>query len=412
MNQIKTTIATLLIGLCLFSCHTTPKNSAQVSNGQNPPVAQPAGPIHLVLPDLIQNKKPVFLSQLAESVEYVPLETTTKFMIGDKGVHVKPCGDYLFVAEHGKPIGVFNRSGKFLRTIGNIGKGPGEYNFDFTFWPEEKSQQIYLWNADTGTIMVFSFEGSFIKDIKPEIKPMAFAPLGNGKFLTWTFMQKEQEGKYYRMVVHDDSGTTIQRLFEPKIKYDFSKGVSIMTPLLTPTFDGFLFNSWKTDTIFKGKSDNTFHPAITWEMGKLNLPDDILQDYARFQREGANYLVDFNAFESKTQWLCRYEYKNRHEMAVYQKSQQDFFVVANPDTAQNGVCNDIDGGPSFFPSWDNENGEVFVKLIHAIDLIDYPKSSVPGNPPVKNPAAEASFRSMVAGLTENSNPVVMLVKMH
>jgi hypothetical protein len=75
-----------------------------------------------------------------------------------------------------------------------------------------------------------------------------------------------------------------------------------------------------------------------------------------------------------------------------------------------GVYNDIDGGPSFFPGWDNEKGHSFVRLFNAIDLIDYQKESSKSIL-VKDTVAARKFRSMAAALNENSNPVVMLVEL-
>lgn len=188
-------------------------------------------------------------------------------------------------------------------------------------------------------------------------------------------------------------------------------GIMIMSPLLTPAPDGFLYNSWEQDTIFKARADGSFKPAFTWTIGKYKIPFSGIREYARYLREKENYIMDLNGFEGPSEWFIRYEYKNRREMAVYEKGTGDFFVVANPDTAQRGVFNDMDGGPSFFPGWDNEKGRSFVRLINAIDLIGYQKESAGTKSSVKDPAAAKRFRDMVAGLNENSNPVVMLVEL-
>jgi hypothetical protein len=184
-----------------------------------------------------------------------------------------------------------------------------------------------------------------------------------------------------------------------------------MSPLLTPAPEGFLYNSWENDTIFRAKAEGTFEPAISWLMGNLRMPSDIKKDYNQFFREKDNYVIDFNAFESPSKWFIRYDYKGRNEMAWYDKRSAEFFVVANPDTAQRGVYNDVDGGPSFFPSWDNESGHSFVRLINAIDLTDYQKDKSGNTPEPKDAEAAKRFLAMVAGLNENSNPVVMLVEL-
>jgi hypothetical protein len=393
--------------MLVVSCDSKPRASRMSAASQD--TIRTVVP-NLDLPDLVGKKREVFLSQFADSIAYIPLETTPEFMIGEKNVHVKPCGEFIFVSEHGKPVGAFDRSGKFIRRIGSIGKGPGEYNFDFIFWPEASLKQIYVWNADKGSIMAFSFEGQFLKEIVPEISPMAFAPLGNGRFLTWTFMQKEKEGKYYRIIFHDEQGSTSSRVYQPQIKYDFSRGIAIMEPLITPAPEGFLFNSWDGDTIYRAKQDGSFEPAFTWRPGKLKMPFDALKEYERYQREKGSFVLDFNAIEGPDNWFIRYDYRLRSEMAIYEKRTGEFYVVSNPDTAQRGVYNDIDGGPSFFPGWDNENGQSFVRLIHAIDLVSMPKEISGSQIRIKDMEAAKRYRAMLARLNENSNPVVMLIE--
>jgi len=96
---------------------------------------------HIDMETAIGKSKELHLSALAKSIKYVPLETTTKYMIGENSVKIKPCAEYIFVSEHGKTIGVFDLAGNFIRTIGSIGKGPEEYNFDYNFWPDETTRR-------------------------------------------------------------------------------------------------------------------------------------------------------------------------------------------------------------------------------------------------------------------------------
>ena len=206
MNRFFLSRLMFVIPLLMISCGSPKsKQPSDISSQDSLRMEQAVLPF-LDLADLISKKRDVLLSELAVRITYIPLETPRSFMIGEKNVHVKPCGEYIFVSEHGKPVGAFDRTGKFIRKIGNIGKGPGEYNFDFIFWPDEASRQVYIWNADKGTIMAYSFEGAFLKDIKPEFRLGNFVPVGNGLFLSWTFMQADFEGKFYRMVFHDSIG--------------------------------------------------------------------------------------------------------------------------------------------------------------------------------------------------------------
>jgi hypothetical protein len=363
----------------------------------------------LDIQQVIKKPKNILLSDIAKSVTYIPLETTPKFLIGDKSVRVKPCGDYIFVSEHGKPVGVFSRTGKFIRTIGRIGNGPGEYNFDFLFWPDSTTREIYVWNAVQSSLMAFSFDGKYQGDIKPGPKPGAFAPLGHNLFATWTFRQEEYQGRYFRLFTHDRTGRIIDRFYEPKRELNIRMG--IMMPEFTPTMGGYLYNTWEDEFISRITISGKFVKALVWDLGKLKMPSAGMEDFQRYKREKANYVLDVSASESETAWYIKFYYKDQLRMAVHDKITGGEFMVANPDTAQKGVFNDIDDGPSFWPYWDNEGGRNFVKLIDAVDILENVKKTRPGGVAAKFPQKSAAWKKLVAGLSENSNPVVMVVEM-
>lgn len=366
---------------------------------------------HLDMPAEIKKTKAVFLSDLARSIQYVPLETTPKYMIGEKTAVVRPCAEYIFIAEHGKPIGVFDLKGKFVRTIGLIGRGPAEYNFDYTFWPDATTRKVYVANTNVKGISSYSFEGDHTGDIIPEVHSMSFVPLGNGTFLSWTFRQQEFEGQFFRLFFHDDQGRILKRVFEPEKVYDFSSTYnSILSPLLTYAPDGVLYNSWEDDQICKAKADFTFEPVLTWDPGHLKMPKGPKMDYQQFQREMVKYLIDQNAWESRQNWLIQYHYKSQLQLAVLEKDSGEFYLVSNPDHDQEGVVNNLDGGPSFWPSWYSDQGMRFFRLVQAVELINGDLKQ-PRDLQIRDPLASDAFRSMVATLNENSNPVVMIVEM-
>ena len=363
------------------------------------------------IPSVFKSGKPVYLSDIASSVRYVALETTNKYLIGEKAVQIIPCGGLIFVLQHQKPVGVFDSDGKFLRTIGRIGRGPGEFNFDYTGWPDETTKCLYIWNADAGTIMAFSWDGKHMVDIKPAIKPGTFVPLGNNRFVTWTFMQEHDDTGFYRIVIHDVAGKTLKKIYEPKKKYDFSRGIAIMTPLFTPAEGGFLYNTWENDTILRFLADGSCQPALAWNPGKLKMPSDFMTaDYNRYMREKDNYMLDFNALESSTRWFASFYYKGRKELLMLDKKSGMNLHVANQDTATKGLFNDIDGGPSFWPNQRSAGANTFFTVIQAIDLIS-PDAKKPSGLPVKDPVQAKKLRELVARLTENSNPVLMLVEL-
>ena len=367
---------------------------------------------HFDFEEVVDQTKDVFLSDFVESIDYVALETTAEYLIGEKGLSIKPCGEYIFVDQDHMPIGVFDRAGRFVRTIGQVGKGPGEFNFDYLFHPDRHNQTVCIWNANRSSIMVFDWLGDLVREISPEYRMGAFAPLGHGMYLNWSFGQSETaDGQFFRVFFHDSTGANIRQVFEPKIELTGRRMFSIIMPHLSPTIGGFLFNSWEQDTIFFADHTGTFEPALTWNLGKYKMPFDPINDYDRYKREKHRYIKDIHACESRENWYLKYYYPIDLKMGVFNKLSGDFYSVANPDTLQKGVFNDIDGGPSFWPFWDNEGGHTFVRVIPSIDFLQYEASQSNHQGPYTNNTARQKYLSMLSRLKEDSNPVVMLVNL-
>ncbi len=93
-------------------------------SGQNSPV------ITIDIPGSIRNKGEVKLSEIAKDIEFIQLETTKDCLINDEQSECYIASKYILVVSR-KPVGVmlFDRKGKFIRRIGQVGKGPNEYAF-------------------------------------------------------------------------------------------------------------------------------------------------------------------------------------------------------------------------------------------------------------------------------------------
>ncbi len=90
--------------------------------------AQDPGLITIDIPTSIRNKGEVKLSEIASDIEFIQLETTKDCLINSEQSDCFISGQYILVVSR-KPAGamVFDRNGKFLRRIGQVGKGPNEY---------------------------------------------------------------------------------------------------------------------------------------------------------------------------------------------------------------------------------------------------------------------------------------------
>lgn len=110
-------------------------------------------------PDMISNKG-TKLSSFMEVKNIIPLENSDSCLLGETEKVIKRDG-IIYVKSKGKPLTLFDKSGKFLNTVGKIGAGPEEYTQYTDFDIDGESVYIMTMNK----IQVYSRSGKWIKSI-------------------------------------------------------------------------------------------------------------------------------------------------------------------------------------------------------------------------------------------------------
>lgn len=88
------------------------------------------------------------LSYFIEDLDIVKLDNKDEALVRNSSVTVSD--NYILIhCSQNIPFKLFDRKGKFLRNIGSVGNGPGEYTQVGPFQLDEKHDRIYLmpWNA-------------------------------------------------------------------------------------------------------------------------------------------------------------------------------------------------------------------------------------------------------------------------
>jgi len=107
----------------------------------------------------------ILLSSLVENCNLVQLESNEDTYVNPWFTTVTE--KFIGVRSHGgRPYMLFDRSGKFLCTVGSIGNGPGEYSIAlYDDIIDEKNGLIYLASFNDNKILVYNTSGIFIKNI-------------------------------------------------------------------------------------------------------------------------------------------------------------------------------------------------------------------------------------------------------
>ena len=173
--------------------------------------------------DLDREKEPsISLSSLFKNIRTIILESDKECMIGQ--ISDFQCSDeYIFILDSrkAKSLFVFDIVGKFIKKIGGIGRGPGEYVEVNAFTLDTENHMIYL-RVQRNIIYKYKFDGTFIHSF------MIQEPKGNAGFIQFykgrlysTFLGwKTSEDDYLLLEIDPNNGKTLSR----SLSIQYNKG--------------------------------------------------------------------------------------------------------------------------------------------------------------------------------------------
>lgn len=167
----------LMIVLILFCCKNSNKNHLLDNDISIEDVYK------MNVNDLDQ-RSTMSIDSLLNSVSYVALETNENSIIGHID-EIVVSNEYIFVLDifQTESIFIFNRTGKFIRKIHKIGKGPGEYNQPADISIRETNQEILLLNEYPQKIIRYNFQGKFLGEVALPIRFSSLSTMKNGDII-------------------------------------------------------------------------------------------------------------------------------------------------------------------------------------------------------------------------------------
>ena len=122
-------------------------------------------PYQIDLEKSINNIKLIPLSIIGKELQYIPLETNQDSLI--RIDEIAFCDSFIFISDSRKLLQFF-RNGRFVRQIGSIGRGPGEYEVIWDICIDRSKEFIYI-IAGKGNVVAFDFNGHHIRSfMQPE----------------------------------------------------------------------------------------------------------------------------------------------------------------------------------------------------------------------------------------------------
>ena len=143
----------LIISLIYYLCASCSQSMEDDSNGK---------PIRMSIFSVdVQMDKPEKISAISESVEIIQLQTLEDNILG-RVTKIAVTDNFIFVASFKEGLFQFDKKGQFIRQIGSVGKGPGEYKSVPSMLVDSDKELIYV--ASSPKIISYDFEGNLINE--------------------------------------------------------------------------------------------------------------------------------------------------------------------------------------------------------------------------------------------------------
>lgn len=400
----------ILLALLTLGCHSKNDQKDRPANIQSENIF-----FTINIPDLWKKQSEVYLSEIADSIEYITLETSQKSLVGFIS-DVKFTKDFIFIEQSKGPLAQFDISGTFIRNIGHLGRGPEEYIMIREFSIDELHRRIYIQSNSNRIIQVYSFDGEYLKTIRFQ---------EDFGYIVWSrdslLMCFSEPDRGVEKTVFDErnsKGDIIQSVknnffWQNDSKYSFTTGFNLRNVYYRLN-NGLHFKGWYNDTVYTFNKDNKIIPKYLLDLGNTKLPDALRPEvtqkpvtsnefYWASVKESQRFAFILYSTYSTTNGRM-----DNYGLICYDKLKMDGTTLISKKGKMEFV-NDLDGGPDFNPEFINDS--VAFCFISAFRMKKYLETDDSQNTSSKKQEQKRMLKIKFKGLNESDNSIIMTIKL-
>jgi hypothetical protein len=381
-------------------------------------------------PTILENKREIQISEIATSIEYILLESKGKSVLG----RIRDAAftkDYIFISAFGTPLlAQFDQKGNFIRFIGKIGRGPEEYDLLRQFSIDEKSELVYIQPNWTRNILVYSFDGKYVKTIKLNRDERSIVWDRDSIFMCYSEPSIGNEKYVFKETSHN--GDTLQTVTNYCLWKDpppFGRMMSYPGQRFFYRTDNRLhFKGMYNDTVYTYNDDYKIIPKLSVNLGKFKLPEEMIFERGLVRRiptdyywvavnESSSYVfLYYSAYDTEGNQGPGNEILKAGHM-IYEKKSGSGTALKNNEgkmilfniIGKWGFKNDIDGGPELIPEYTNDS--TAFHFISSLSIKKYLASDEFKNSTPKDQNKKKNLMDQMSGLKESDNDILMVVRL-
>jgi hypothetical protein len=348
------------------------------------------------------------LSQYASSIDYIVLQSDSNCYL-DRVEYpqrkIQFHDSTLFIADKSH-LFLFKYDGAFIRKIGEMGKGPGQYGDIRSFTILPKVHQVIIFSASMRSLFFYDFYGKFLKKSVVDYQPTEVLTLGDD-LITLNPRGFRQFANYYTFTHLEDNGKVVDRFLFHQNEKDLDKQGSEIG--LDPIGLNYYSNRdslyyWESiyDTIWQLSPSGEVMPKYFIDYGSMKLPNKyITRKYALLDNEIELYVRLSNFIATQKLFFFNLDNTTHLTRILYDLSNGSCLKIKYDDPTSRfpifGLYNDLDGGMSYWPIGRVNENTTF-SMIYGYEL----KNKIHEN-------TSKSLREIASNSTQLDNPIIMLV---
>ena len=365
----------------------------------------------------LENPIDVNLSQFVKSIDYIQLEETDQTMLFLPLIEVTD--DFIIARNSGPsamgPILLFDRkTGKFIRTVGKSGRGPGEFQMGNNPIYNIFDKTLYGLSYSHNEIVEFDTDGNFLGNIKlpimidEKVDPKIGTPgINLNQYLKGDLfiasIQNFTGWDKRRLIIF--SRDSIIKIFPNYLFWKRSNWQSLNSIGMNSNFfrwnDLLSFKEEFNDTVFQ-ITENLLIPRFVFKTEGLNPLPDLMEQRIDLEILAKYYFIK-DITENNDYLFFQIQYERNMYTCFFNKKNKSTTMCKLHEGNKSAFIDDINGFIPIRPQKITQNNEMISKL-EADDITMWVKAN-----PEK---AKALGKNMewVNSISPVNNPVIVIAK--
>lgn len=347
-----------------------------------------------------QPEQSLQLSQFGKSIQYIPLETDTQYLLQNIS-KVLLYNQYIFVTDNQKVL-QFTQSGSFVRPIGRIGKGPGEYHGPIRFSLDSLNQEIIISSVSQEKVSVYDLNsGQYKSTFDLPLFVSDLAPIPNKGIAYFTRETNQVLGQYTMNEIYlvCPDGNMMDSVANPRRNNIQNFAAGYVNQFAHHGHLYYLYNY--RDTLYQ--INNAFERR---PYARFRFANQLNSDLMEFNLVPGQLLHPDHLWISRITGNADYlfiDVNNGFSDGSTPNTTQMVWTKQNQTLSRvNGLTNDLDSGMVFWPKWVQQN--TLIGFYHTYEILDFYKS----HPQAQTLSPE--FLDIAQRIDNNDNPVLILLK--